>query len=536
MKWRQESGPAYHKKPQKNERLEKVRSLLKPASMMTAALEIRGAAELMGRLRENLEEAERLLHEGGTPEEMDAPLDAAVACVQTLHLEIIQHAYAIAQDSQVISLYPLLDADHPNPVAEIESLATFQESTVGPFLQSLLAVYSLSETLSARSKTILGELMESQLFAPGDEGGGLHSTTTKVNSLLSTVAAQQYVEQVAKGLVAGSLSGLKVTMLAERETKRARLELALDVVRMHLKQSQMALQNTSDDWKGGASAKKKRAILRGIDKAIQGVSSKVSELSARTRNLRESQTLRDIFAICCASEEVEDEASGELEKLLEVLTEFEPRVENLNEVGKQDMEELADKYREYFARKHQVTQRAYYGVQERVENIIEKGKFPSATTMQRHHGSVAQSILEIVNQTVKKSEEEMTFAASALRELKSVDKLSTATVVLEGLKVMANSLVRLKEEALLQLLSLHLVNILQHDIEHMAMQEAALASDPDYPHVEQQKMHLLQSKFKAAKGKAESAGTLQEMTAAAIAMRTFHAQMEGLLYEQRRER
>ena len=130
----------------------------------------------------------------------------------------------------------------------------------------------------------------------------------------------------------------------------------------------------------------------------------------------------------------------------------------------------------------------------------------------------------------------MTFAASALRELKSVDKLSTATVVLEGLKVMANSLVRLKEEALLQLLSLHLVNILQHDIEHMAMQEAALASDPDYPHVEQQKMHLLQSKFKAAKGKAESAGTLQEMTAAAIAMRTFHAQMEGLLYEQRRER
>ncbi|CDJ48403.1 hypothetical protein, conserved [Eimeria brunetti] len=521
--------------PQRNERLEKVRGLAKSASMITAALQTPGAEELMGRLQEDLNKAEKVQREGGTAEEIEASLDGVMDCVQMLHTEIIEHADAAVKANKVISLYPLIDAKDPNPIEEIESLETLHETAVSPFLQSLSSMYNVSEALFLRTKTIHAELKKSEVPAQDEDGKWLQSTALKVNSLFSTMEAQRHVERLARGLVSGSLSGLKVTMLAEREAKRLRLQLSLDVAHMHLQQIKGALQNISVSAKKEASVNDKKAVLNGIEKELQGISVKVSELLVPSRNLRTSETLREIFAVCTASQEVEDEVSAHLERILGVLTEFEPKADDLDKASKKAMGELIDKYRKLFAQKHEVTQRAYYDVEERVGNVIHRGILPSATTMQRQHARVAQNIRDKMNQTMEQSEQEVSYGESALLELKTVGKLSTAAQVMEVLKVIGNSIIHMKEEALLQLLSIHLVNILQQDIIHIAKEEATITLDPDYPHVDQQKMHALQSNFNAAKKTAELSGTVQEMAAAAAAMRTYYTQIEELLCEQRRK-
>ncbi|CDI75717.1 hypothetical protein, conserved [Eimeria praecox] len=534
MRLPQEQAAHPDKTAQTSERLEKVRGLVKPASVIAAALNTPGSLKLVAELQENLEKADRVHSEGGAAEETESSLDAAMDCVQMLHSELVQHADAIVKGSKVISLYPLVGTNDPNPIAGIRSLEKFHEAAVSPFLQSLCSVYSVSEALSARTKEILGELRELEAPSQGDDGRWVPSTALKVNSLLSTVDAQQYLERLAKGLVSSSVSGLRVTMLAEREAKRSRLQLALDLVTVYLQQSRRSLENALESANKEESLEEKKAALSGIEEEVKDISEKVSNLVATAKNLRECKTLQDIFAVCSKSQEVEDEVSANLERILGILTEFDPKDDNLDERSKVAVEELADKYRNIFASKHEVMQRAYYDVQERVINIIGKATLPTATIMQKQSGRVAQNIREKMDQTMEKCKEEMGYGESALRELKTMAKLSAVAQVFEGLKVFGYTIVHMKEDALLQLLGLHLLNILQHDIDHIAKEGAAIASDPDYPHVDYQKMSVLQSSFNAAKEKAVAAETLQDMTSAAIAMRNYHSQIEGLLYELRR--
>ncbi|CDJ56417.1 hypothetical protein, conserved [Eimeria maxima] len=529
-KHRQDRAPPSNR----NALLQQVRGLFKSASMTNAALEAPEATELIGKLRKNLEKAERAQREGRAAAELHASVDAAISCVEMLRNKIIEHAETIAQGSKVISLHPLLDANNPDPVAEMKILKAYDETAVGPFLQYLSSVYNFSEALFIRTKKIHGCLMESAILSQNDDGQWLESSALKVNSLLSTLEAQQYTERLAKGLVSGSLSGLKVTMLAEREAKRWRLQLSLDQVRMLLQQTQRALQNISGSAEE-ASLQEKGLFLKKVEREVQEISDKVSGLSIPAKSIRKSGTLQDMFAVCSACQQAEDEVSADLDRILGVLTEFEPKVEDLDKASKEFMEELTEKYRKLFAWKDEITQRCYYNVQGKLANIIKEGTFPSATAAQMQHARVARGILKRMDQSMEASKREMGYGESALRVLNSMDKVSTAGQVLEGLKNIGNSIIQMKQQALLQFLSLHLIDILQQDVDHMTQNEATIAAHPHYPFVDKQKMQVLESGFKAAKESMESAGSLKEMTEAAVAMRTYYSEMEELVYEPRRQ-